>query len=597
MTTRGEALEVWAPQATRLELELCLDDGSHKRLPMKGVGGGRFTLPRAMVVGPYQLRVDGGDPIPDPRAESVRGVLGPCALVDHDAFRWTDAAFEPPPLQGGLLYELHIGTFSEVGTFDGAIEKLRDLQELGVTHVELMPVAAFSGRWGWGYDGAALFAPHPAYGGPEGLKRLVDACHAHGLAVIVDVVYNHLGSIGNFLGCYGPYFQADRHTPWGSAVNFDGPDCDEVRRFFIDNALGWLRHYHVDGLRLDAVHAIHDESAVPFLEELAGAVRDLSAELKKELLLIAESDLNDPRLIRPVEAHGLGLTAQWCDDFHHALHVVLTGETAGYYADFAGETGAPLAHLQKALTRGFVYDGQRSPHRRRRHGRPLSGLSLSRLIGYAQTHDQVGNRARGERLSQLVSPGKQKIALALVLTGPFTPMLFMGEEWGASTPFLFFTDHEDPAIAEATRKGRRSEFATFGWRPEDVPDPQSETTFLQSKLRWAEREMPPHRDVLAFTRALVALRRQRPCLQDGAAEGVRVHVGDDALFVERGDLLVVVNLGQERPLRFPEGLANGRRSSLPGTAGRLLLASEDDVTVNHEGVHMPEESVAIIAMG
>ena len=592
-TTAGELFEVWAPLATQVELELHRGDGTRERLPMQAAGGGRFALPRAAVVGPYQLRLDGGDPIPDPRAESVRGVLGPCALVDHGAFRWSDAGFEPPPLEGGLIYELHVGAFSEAGTFDGAIEKLGYLQELGVTHVELMPVATFSGQRGWGYDGAALFAPHAAYGGPDGLKRLVDACHARGLAVLLDVVYNHLGPIGNFLGCYGPYFRADRHTPWGSAVNFDGPDSDEVRRFFIDNALGWLRHYHIDGLRLDAVHAIHDESAVPFLEELTGATRDLSAMLGKNLVLIAESDLNDPRVIRPVEAHCLGFTAQWADDFHHALHVALTGETAGYYADFAGE---PLAHLQKALTRGFVYDGQRSPHRRRRHGRPLEGLPLSRLLGYAQTHDQVGNRACGERLSQLVSPGRQKIALALVLTAPFTPMLFMGEEWGASTPFLFFTDHEDPAIAEATRKGRRAEFAAFGWRPDEVPDPQSEATFLQSKLRWAEREAAPHRDVLAFTRALLALRRRWPSLRDGTADSVQADVDGDALFVERGELLVVINLGQERPLRFPEGLGRAGGSRPPGSARDVLLASEPGVALRDGGIQMPAESAAVIAL-
>src|SRR5690606_31291439 len=354
-----------------------------------------------------------------------------------------------------------VGTFTPPGTFEAAIDRLPHLVELGVDAVELLPIAQFSGRRGWGYDGVDLFAPHHAYGGPDGLKRLVDACHRHGLGVVLDVVYNHLGPEGNHLPEFGPYF-SDRHTTnWGPAINYDGPGSDAVRRFVVDNALMWLRDYHVDGLRLDAVHAIVDDSAHHLLTELASEVDALATRLGRPLFLIAESDLNDPRFVRSRDAGGHGLDAAWADEWHHALHAALSGEREGYYRDFGS-----LAHLAKALRQAWVYDGVYSPHRRRRHGRPPVGLSGHQFVVCTQNHDQVGNRARGERTSQLLSVERLEIAAALLLTSPFVPLLFQGEEWGARTPFLYFTDHEDPALARAVSEGRRNEFRAFGWDPE-----------------------------------------------------------------------------------------------------------------------------------
>jgi maltooligosyltrehalose trehalohydrolase len=419
--------QVWAPKATTVEIAL----GS-MRIPMMPCAGNWWAVD-VQAAGPlteYAFILDGSRPSSDPRSSwQPHGVHGPSQVIDHQAFAWTDERWQPGPLSSAMLYELHIGTFTPAGTFEAAIERLDHVVELGITHVELMPIAEFSGMWGWGYDGADLYAPHHTYGGPEGLKLLVNACHAKGLAVLLDVVYNHIGPAGNYLERCGPYFTNRHHTPWGQVVNLDGPGSDEVRRFFCDNALMWLRDYHLDGLRLDAVHALMDTSAVHFLEQLAAEVQTLEAHLGRHLVLIAESDLNDPRVVRPSEIGGYGLAAQWSDDFHHALHSVLTGERAGYYGDF----GAP-ADLAQALTKAFVYDGRYSTFRQRRHGRPATGLSGYRFLGYLQNHDQIGNRAKGDRSSHLISTGRLEIAAALVLTSPFVPLLFHGEEWGASTP-------------------------------------------------------------------------------------------------------------------------------------------------------------------
>jgi len=394
--------------------------------------------------------------------------------------------------------------------------------------VELLPVNAFPGRHGWGYDGVGLWAVHEPYGGPDGLKRLVDACHGLGLAVCLDVVYNHLGPAGNYLGRFGPYFTERYRTPWGPAVNYDDAGSDEVRAFVVENAQMWVRDYHLDGLRLDAVHAIHDQSATHLLEELTAA-------LPPTAFVIAESDLNDPRVVTPREQNGYGCTAQWSDDFHHALHAALTGERDGYYADFGG-----LDLVARALNNGYVYSGQHSAYRDRRHGRPLPPyVPATALLGYAQDHDQVGNRAFGERTSHLLSPGLLKVAAALVLTAPFVPMLFMGEEWGATTPWQYFTDHDDPGLAEAVRKGRRAEFRAFGW--DDVPDPQDLATFHRSKLDWAE--VGAHADLLDWHRALIALRRNEPGLRDGGF--ARARADGPVLVVQRGDLVVVANTGPD----------------------------------------------------
>ena len=429
----------------------------------------------------YKFRINGEESFPDPRSRfQPAGVHGPSRQVDPGAFQWSDEGFQQRPLPSALIYELHVGTFTPAGTFEATIERLDHLVRLGVTHVELMPVVEFLGQRGWGYDGVFPYAPHHAYGGPHGLQRLVDACHARGLAVILDVVYNHLGPSGNYLPQFGPYF-TDRHkTPWGSAINFDGPHSDEVREFFIDNATMWLRDYHVDGLRLDAIHAIVDTSAMPFLEQLCQSVRHLEAQLGRHLAVIAESDLNDPRVIRSPERDGFGFDAQWNDDFHHAVHTALTAESHGYYCDFGG-----VDDLACVLARPYLYEGRFSPHRLRSHGRPIDGMRGSSFVAYSQNHDQVGNRATGERLHHLVALDEAKIAAALTILSPYVPMLFQGEEWGSSSPFLYFVDFsQDPQLAAAVTAGRREEFAGFH-QGIQAPDPQEVPTFLRSQARLA----------------------------------------------------------------------------------------------------------------
>ncbi len=530
----------------------------------------------------YGFVLDGSGPFPDPQsAWQPNGVHALSRLVDQTAFRWTDSAFQPAPLSAAILYELHVGTFTSAGTFAAAVEKLDHLVRLGVTHIELMPVAEFPGHRGWGYDGVGLFAPHHAYGGPQELKRLVDACHARGLAVLLDVVYNHLGPSGNYLGKFGPYFTRRYSTPWGEAVNFDGAQSDAVRRYFCDNACLWLRDYHFDGLRLDAVDTILDNNAVPFLEQLGAEVRQLAAKLGRPLVLIAESDHNDPRLLWPPERGGFGLDAQWNDDFHHALHAWLTGEHAGYYADFGA-----VSDLAKAFRNAYVYDGRYSGYRQRRRGRPPVGLGGHRFLAYAQTHDQIGNRARGDRLSQLVSTDRLKIAAALTLTSPFVPMLFQGEEWGASTPFQYFTDHPEPDLAKAIREGRRQEFAAFGWKPEDIPDPQAPQTFLRSRLNWDELSREPHAGLLEWHRQLIALRRREPALLNDRLEAVQTRFDESAhwLTVERGPLTVICHLSDRAQL-----------VPLRAGAQALLLASHDWIQAANGGVMMPPDSVCVLA--
>jgi maltooligosyltrehalose trehalohydrolase len=569
---RKNDISVWAPEANVVEVDL-----GNTKVPMdRSTTGWWFgVLPPG--VRDYAFVVDGGPPLPDPRSGwQPNGVHGRSRLVNHGEFQWTDQGWQAPPLSAAVVYELHIGTFTEEGTFDAAIRRIPYLLELGVTHVELMPVNEFPGDWGWGYDGVDLYAPQHAYGGPEGLKRLVDALHANGLAAILDVVYNHLGPSGNYLGQYGPYFTSSVQTPWGPAVNLGGSGSGEVRRFFIDNALMWLRDYHFDGLRLDAVHALVDASAVHFLEELAAAVKELEAELGRHLILIAESDLNDPRVIRSPEAGGYGFDAQWSDDFHHALHTVLTGERSGYYRDFGS-----LRHIAKALQDGFVYDGCHSEARGRVHGRPLTGIPKNRLLGYLQTHDQIGNRARGERIAALAGFDRAKIGAALYLLGPFVPMIFQGEEWGASSPFQYFTKHEDEELGHKVSEGRRSEFAEFGWSPAEVPDPQDPATFHRSKLRWDDLHRAPHSEMLEWYRELLRLRKQPPALRSA---DVRVSCDEStgAFAMDRRGIAVLCNFGSE-PLSVP-----ARRGA------RLLLRSRDSVELRGDRVVLPPESVAIL---
>jgi maltooligosyltrehalose trehalohydrolase len=576
---------VWAPNATdRVDLVL---PAERRRIDMapdgRRPGWWAVDVPDAGPGTDYRFSLDGGPALPDPRSPfQPEGVHGPSRVVDHGAFPWTDGLWRgAAPLSGALIYEAHVGTFTPEGTFEAAIGRLPHLVDLGVTHLELMPVAEFPGERGWGYDGVDLFAPHHAYGGPDGLKLLVDAAHAAGLGVILDVVYNHLGPDGNYLGAYGPYFTDRYQTPWGQAVNYDGAGSDEVRDFVGDNAGWWLEHYHVDGLRLDAVHAIFDTSATHILEELGRRVATLQARLGRRKFLIAESDLNDPKLVRAREAGGFGMDAAWSDDFHHSLHSVLTGETSGYYEDFGG-----LRDLGRALERGYVYAGEYSRHRDRRHGRPLTGVPAYRLLGYLQNHDQVGNRAAGERSSTLMSTGRLYVAAALVLAAPFVPMLFQGEEWGASTPFQYFTDHVDPELGRLVSEGRRREFAAFGWKPEDVPDPQDRATFERSVLDWAEIDKEPHAGLLAWQKELVALRRRLPALSDGDFAAVQTAWDEDAAWfrLSRGPLTVAVNLaGKARPVPIPQ------------EATTILLTSDAGARLGSGTVTLAPDSVAIVA--
>ncbi len=575
------SIQVWAPLPTRVELDL-----GGTRIAMKQEGGGWWSAsPEEIPHGArYGFALDDEGPFPDPRAGRMPdGVHALSGMVDHTAFTWRHAAWQPPPLSSGsIIYELHPGTFTPEGTFDAAGEKLEHLRALGVTHVELMPVNSFSGSRGWGYDGVCLYAPHEAYGGPDGLKRFVDRCHGAGLAVLLDVVYNHFGPEGNYLGKFAPY-QTDRHrTVWGDAVNLDGPGSAEVRRFFIDNALMWLRDYRLDGLRIDAVHAFQDESAVHFLEQLRREVDRLADELGRHLVLIAESDLNDPRIVRPTALGGYGMHAQWSDDFHHCLHAALTGERSGYYADFG-----TVGQLAKAFRQAFVYDGCYCESRGRPHGVRPTGLDGRSFLAYIQNHDQVGNRARGERLTHLVSPGKARIAAALALTSPFIPMIFQGEEWAASAPFLYFTAHEDDALGRAVSEGRRREFSAFGWNPEDIPDPQDPETFRRSKLDWAERKHGPHREMLEWYGRLIALRRDRYDLRSPDLSTVETrHDGAEQwIAIRRGRHQVVANLS-----------GTGRRVPLFADCGtRLLAASGTDTAAITDGtLTAGPESVAIL---
>jgi maltooligosyltrehalose trehalohydrolase len=553
-----------------------------ERRPLEPRPRGYWVLPEpALAPGTrYRLRLDGGLPLPDPRSGfQPEGIHGPSEWLDHAAFAWTDDDFVPRPLSHAVIYELHVGTFSAAGTFAAAIAHLDYLVDLGITHVELMPVVEFPGRRGWGYDGVDLFAPHHAYGTPDDLKRLVDACHARGLAAILDVVYNHLGPDGNYLGHFGPYFTDEYATPWGAAMNFDGWGSDEVRRFFCDNALHWLEHYRFDGLRLDAVHAFHDRSAIPFLEQLSREVHELEQKVGRTKTLIAESDLNDPRLIRSVEAAGLGLDAQWSDDFHHALHVLLTAERSGYYADFGD-----LSALVEALQRGFVYAGRYSEYRRRSHGRPLGAVPLNRLLGYLQNHDQVGNRALGDRIGRSVTLPQLELAAALTLTSAFVPMIFQGEEWNATTPFCYFTNHTDPELGAAVRAGRRREFAAFGWAPEDVPDPQAPETFARSKLRWEELAGPDHARLHAWYRALIRLRAVEPSLTSGERPEVQIEpVASRVVTSRRGAVLVHANCGADR-------------EALPIVAGARLLLGSPGAEVSGDVLHLPAWGVGVLRL-
>ena len=583
---------VWAPHAPKVEVRVVgprpltammekLDRGYYEAV-VEGVEPGSD----------YVYRLDAGEERPDPASRfQPQGVHGPSQVVDTQAFAWGDGGWSGLPLENYLIYELHVGTFTPEGTFDGVIPHLDELKELGITVVELMPVAQFPGARNWGYDGVYPFAVQASYGGPDGLKRLINACHQRGIAVALDVVYNHPGPEGNYFGDFGPYFSDRYRTPWGRGFNFDGPESDEVVRFFVENAIEWLTEFHVDALRLDAIHSIVDLCARPFLAELSQAVKTLAQRLDRLIYLIAESNLNDVRVIRPPQLGGFGLDAQWNDDFHRALHALLTGERSGSYCDFGR-----VEHLAKAFTEGFVLSGQYSGYRRRRHGNSSRLIPAHRFVVFAQSHDQVGNRMLGERLSGLVSFEGLKLAAGITILSPFIPLLFMGEEYGEAAPFQYFVDHSDPALIEQVRRGRRKDFARFDWHG-DPPDPAEESTFLRSRLNHALAGQGSHRVLRDFYKELIALRKRLPCLARPSKEDVAVRAfeKEKALAVRRwvgagaSEALMLFNLGDapasvrapvpagewKKHLDSAEERWQGSGSSIPET-----LVSEGEVTIS-----------------
>jgi len=559
---------VWAPR--RKSVSLVLPERG-ETLAMQPLPGGYFAVAAAgLPVGTrYLFDLDGEVRRPDPASRhQPDDVHGPSALVDPGSFVWTDQGFVPPPPEKRITYEIHVGTFTPQGAFEAAIDRLPHLVDLGVTCLELMPVAQFPGGRNWGYDGVYPFAPAACYGGPAGLARLVDACHGAGLAVILDVVYNHLGPEGNYLRDFGPYFTDRYRTPWGEAVNFDGPGSDAVRGFFIQNALYWLDAFHIDGLRLDAVHAIFDQGPRHIVAELADAVARREKAAGRRAFLIAETHLNDPAVVTGPDAGGMGLDGLWNDDFHHAVHAWLTGEKRGYYADFGSRDD-----VVAAITDGFVYAGRQSPFFGHRRGRPAAHLPAGRFVGCIQNHDQIGNRAMGDRLVSLVGPDAARLAAGLLLLAPGSPLLFMGEEWGETNPFCYFISHLDPGLAAAVRQGRKREFAAFRWRGEP-PDPFAVATFAASRPDWAKPDMPGHAATLAWYRALLFLRAQSPALHGTVRHLTRCWPLDaaKALAMERrggdGRYLCLFNAGR-RPARVQVGTA-GR----PEAYGRVL-DSED----------------------
>lgn len=532
---------VWAPRPEQVRLDV---DGTLHPMTRTQDGWWRAVVDAAPDARYGFVLDDDPTVIPDPRsARQPEGVHERSQLWSPSQDAWTDAGWQGRSIEGGVIYELHIGTFTPGGTFDSAIDKLDYLVDLGVDFVEVMPVNAFSGTHGWGYDGVLWYAVHEAYGGPDGLVRFVDACHNRGLGVLIDAVFNHLGPSGNYLPKFGPYMSSGSN-PWGESINISDAGSDEVRRYIIDCALRWMRDFHADGLRLDAVHALVDTTAVHILEELSAETDSLAHEVGRPLSLVAESDMNDPRLITPRDQGGLGMTAQWDDDIHHAIHSAVSGERQGYYGDFG-----TLATLAETLRHGYFHAGTYSSFRGRRHGRPLDTATIpaTRLLAYTLTHDQVGNRAIGDRPSQNLTVGQQAIKAALALGSPYTAMLFMGEEWASSSPFQFFSSHPEPELARATAEGRKKEFADHGWDADEIPDPQDPETFTRSKLKWDETADGEHAQLLEFYRALIALRRNEPDMADPWLDNLGVDYDEEQRWfvMRRGALAIACNLGTQ----------------------------------------------------
>lgn len=567
----------WAPEADRVDL--ILHQGNRKEpMEKKEFGYWEKSLKGIEPGSRYAYRIDGGDTFPDPASLSQPdGVHDPSEVVRLDDFNWTDGSWELPPLSGLILYELHTGTFSDQGTFDAIIERLDYLNELGINAIELMPVAQFSGKRNWGYDGVYPFAVHDSYGGSQGLMRLVDACHNEGIAVILDVVYNHLGPEGNYLSHFGPYFSGRYSTPWGKPVNFDGPHSDAVRNYFMQNAMMWCRDYHIDGLRLDAVHAIYDFSAKHILQELAENLDHLEQKTGRARYLIAESHLNDVRYIQPVEKGGYGLDAQWSDDFHHALHVLTTGEKNGYYMDYESPS-----HLAKSLKEVFVYDGIYSAFRKKSYGNSAESAEGEQFVVFSQNHDQIGNRKQGERLITLTGFEMAKLIAGTMFLAPNIPMLFMGEEYGEARPFLYFVSHLDKKLNQLVRDGRRKEFNEFYEDDAPVPDPASEETFKKSLLSW-DHQGEEGAAMLAYYQQWIHLRKTHPVLKAADKENLTVHEEDRLFFLERWQ-------GEHRIIAYLNFNADPMEGSIPmGISGELvrLIDSSSEKWMG-PGEHSPE---------
>ncbi len=567
----GEVLfRVWAPHAKEVSVRI-LNNGAKEGIPLKEDRQGYFAAKAYDVFqgARYFYILDHGTHYPDPASRfQPEGVHGPSQIINPGEFLWEDAGWKGVSQDELIIYEVHTGTFTAEGTFQAIIPHLDYLKELGITALELMPVAQFPGNRNWGYDGVYPYAPQNSYGGPTGLKSLINAAHRKGLSLILDVVYNHFGPEGNYLHQYGPYFTDRYRTPWGDAVNFDGPYSDEVRHFFVSNALYWLNEYHIDGLRLDAVHGIYDFSARHFLEELSEAVHEQARYTGRNMHVIVESDLNDTRVLNPPEIGGFNIDAQWNDDFHHALHALITGEKTGYYQDFG-----TLGHLKKAVEEGFVYSGQYSRFRKRRHGNSSKARPSRQLIVFSQSHDQVGNRCAGDRLSTTQTLEKLKLCAGIVVLSPYLPLFFMGEEYGEKAPFLYFVSHTEEALAEAVRRGRREEFASFGWKGE-VPDPQSESTFVASRLDRELRYHGSHKILFEFYRELIRLRKEIPSLSSLIKENMEVKsLGEErALMIRRwfsGDeTFSLFNFGEGMLTVTPAPLSGIWDNILESSAGR-----------------------------
>ncbi|QJD97036.1 malto-oligosyltrehalose trehalohydrolase [Mucilaginibacter robiniae] len=553
----GASVLLWAPKAKQAAIKL---GDTNKEIPLQQQEYGYWTLHTDQLKAGslYQFILDGQDPLPDPASLSQpEGVHTASAVVDLAAFSWTDNGWKNPKLEDYILYELHAGTFTSESNFAGIETKLDYLKSLGINAIEIMPIAQFPGNRNWGYDGVFPYAVQNSYGGAEALQHLVDACHSKGLAVVLDVVYNHMGPEGNYFGQFGHYFTDKYHTPWGNAVNFDDAGCDAVRQYFIQNVLMWFRDFHIDALRMDAVHAIKDFSPVHILSDIKSALNDLMQQTGKQHYLIVECDLNDTRFINSQNQGGFGMDAQWIDEFHHALRIAAGGDKTGYYSDFNG-----LADLAKSYNDAYVYDGQYSPHRDKLFGVKAENNPGQQFVVFSQNHDQVGNRMLGERSSELFSFEMQKLMAGAVLTAPFLPMLFMGEEYSEPHRFMYFVSHTDPELAEAVRKGRKAEFAAFHAQGE-APDPMAQDTFINSQLQWQLPQQEPHQTMLAFYKELITLRKTLPALRNLNRQGTQA-IADEAtqtLILQRGSgseqVIVLMNFSKNpQTVTLPEAQSN-----------------------------------------